>query len=418
MAGGDILAKGGPTATQIEKAKNFNVDDALAMQTIEAGRTLDNKITLFNGQWADMTIEEIAIFSQSAGYDGLELCTWGNSLDVDRMVGPGGNEYIGKVLDILRAHEQGVWAISGHLVGQFISNPEQMIDEELLGFLPPGERKQDVDNIQLYAVEQMVKTVRAAENFRKVAAEKFGEKEGAERYNPSVITGFTGSPIWHRLYPFPDMAPSRIDQAFAFVAEQMEPVLHVCKQYKKRFALETHPTEIAFDGVTALKLLDYMDKKINGDRFGYNGDGSHLGYQRVDPVRYINVIGGEKKRLYHSHIKDVEWGKSASGLGGVFGSHLPFGHPDRDWDFRSLGRGNLNQAAIMYALAAAGYQGPASIEWEDPNFDREAGAKASQLILRGIVNGDIEMAKDGLKMYTNAANYKDTQFDKAFTAPK
>jgi len=59
----------------------------------------------------------------------------------------------------------------------------------------------------------------------------------------------------------------------------------------------------------------------------------------------------------------------------VFGGHLDFGHRDRYWDFRSIGRGKIDFEEIVRALNRAGYNGPLSIEWEDGGMDREFGAR-------------------------------------------
>ncbi len=64
-----------------------------------------------------------------------------------------------------------------------------------------------------------------------------------------------------------------------------------------------------------------------------------------------------------------------NGSNGILGSHLNFGEPGRGWEFCSLGRGDVDFEAIMRKLNQMGYQGPLSVEWEDPNMDREYGAK-------------------------------------------
>ncbi len=78
-------------------------------------------------------------------------------------------------------------------------------------------------------------------------------------------------------------------------------------------------------------------------------------------------------RIYHTHMKDVHW-SSRPTRAGVFGGHLNFGHTDRYWDFRSLGRGCVNFEAIIRALNDIRYDGPLSVEWEDGGMDREHGA--------------------------------------------
>jgi sugar phosphate isomerase/epimerase len=64
-----------------------------------------------------------------------------------------------------------------------------------------------------------------------------------------------------------------------------------------------------------------------------------------------------------------------NGRAGILGSHLPFGDPRRGWDFRSPGRGSVNFEEIIRTLNLLKYEGPLSVEWEDPGMDREAGAK-------------------------------------------
>jgi sugar phosphate isomerase/epimerase len=72
------------------------------------------------------------------------------------------------------------------------------------------------------------------------------------------------------------------------------------------------------------------------------------------------------------------------GRPGILGSHLPFGDANRRWDFRSLGHGVVDFEAILRTLNAIGYEGPLSVEWEDPHMAREHGAQESVELLRDI----------------------------------
>jgi sugar phosphate isomerase/epimerase len=67
--------------------------------------------------------------------------------------------------------------------------------------------------------------------------------------------------------------------------------------------------------------------------------------------------------------------RQLDGRSGILGSHLDFGHPERGWDFRSLGRGGVDFEEIIRTLNHIGYKGPLSIEWEDSGMDREHGAR-------------------------------------------
>jgi sugar phosphate isomerase/epimerase len=135
-----------------------------------------------------------------------------------------------------------------------------------------------------------------------------------------------------------------------------------------KFALEVHPTEIAFDIVTAERALEALE---HHPAFGFNYDPSHLAYQGVDCVAFIHQFAS---RIHHVHMKDVWW-SDTPGRSGVFGGHLVFGDRERYWDFRSLGRGRVPFEDVIRALNRVGYEGPLSVEWEDPAMDREFGAR-------------------------------------------
>jgi len=89
----------------------------------------------------------------------------------------------------------------------------------------------------------------------------------------------------------------------------------------------------------------------------------------VDPVRFLYEF---KDRIYHCHMKDAAL--QLDGTTGILGSHLNFGENGRGWDFRSLGRGEVDFEEIIRALNHIGYKGPLSVEWEDALMDREHGA--------------------------------------------
>jgi sugar phosphate isomerase/epimerase len=134
-----------------------------------------------------------------------------------------------------------------------------------------------------------------------------------------------------------------------------------------KFALEVHPTEIAFDIYTAERALEAIGHR---EEFGFNFDPSHLIWQGVDSVEFIRAF---PDRIYHAHMKDAI--TTLNGKSGILASHLNVGDPRRGWDFRSPGRGGVNFEEIIRALNQARYNGPLSVEWEDCGMDREHGAR-------------------------------------------
>jgi sugar phosphate isomerase/epimerase len=181
-----------------------------------------------------------------------------------------------------------------------------------------------------------------------------------------VVCGFTGSSTWHLIYSFPPVSPAMIDDGFKLLAERFNPILDVYAECGVKFALEVHPTEIAFDIVSAERTLEALD---NRPEFGFNFDPSHLQWQGVDPAVFIKTF---PDRIYHVHMKDCA--VTLNGREGILSSYLNFGEADRGWDFRSLGRGDVDFEPIMRELNRIGYAGPLSVEWEDSGMDREHGA--------------------------------------------
>ena len=303
-------------------------------------------VTLFTGQWADLKIEDMARMTKEFGYDGIELACWGDHFEVQKALKDDG--YCAKKRELLEKHDLQCHAISAHLVGQAVLDP---IDARHKAIVPDyvwGDGKPD--GVNKRAAEEMKNTARAAQ--------KFGVP---------VVNGFTGSSIWHMNYSFPPTPMSMIDDGFKLLAERWNPILDVFGECGVRFALEVHPTEIAFDIYTAKRALEALDHR---EEFGFNFDPSHLIWQGMNPVEFIREF---PDRIYHVHIKDAA--TNLNGRTGILASHLNFGDHRRGWDFRSPGRGHVEFQGIIRALNDIGYQGPLSIEWEDSGMDREFGAR-------------------------------------------
>ena len=149
------------------------------------------------------------------------------------------------------------------------------------------------------------------------------------------------------------------------------------KANRVRFALEVHPTEIAFDIASAARALKALKNRWE---FGFNYDPSHLVYQNVD---YIGFLKEFEKRIYHVHMKDAYLSVTPT-RAGVFGGHTNFGDLDRAWDFRSLGRGSVDFEEIIRTLNDIGYAGPLSVEWEDSGMDREHGAEEACMFVNSV----------------------------------
>lgn len=311
-------------------------------------------VTLFTGQWADLPLETLAQKASSWGYDGLELATWGDHFEVSKALSDPG--YCDGRKALLAKYGLKVWAISTHLVGQCVCDPN---DYRTDGFLPPALAGKPAEVKRKWAIEEVIRTAHAA-----------------KKLGVSVVTGFTGSPIWDLIYSFPPIPPEKIEEGFQFVADKWNPILDEFGKLGVKFALEVHPTEIAFDTHTARRLLEVLKYR---PEFGFNFDPSHLQWQGVDPARFIAAF---PDRIYHVHMKDCA--VTLDGESGIISSYLSFGDARRGWDFRSLGRGDVDFEAIIRVLNRINYQGPLSVEWEDAGMDREFGAAEAAAFVKSV----------------------------------
>jgi sugar phosphate isomerase/epimerase len=314
---------------------------------------MSRPITLFTGQWADLPLETLADKARSWGFDGLELACWGDHFEIDRALAEEG--YVKAKRELLEKYDLKCYAISSHLVGQCICDPidsrhKSILTEELWG-------DGDPEGVRQRCAEEMKRTARAARLF------------GVDRVN-----GFTGSSVWHMLYFFPPTGQEEIDVGYKDFADRWLPILDVFETEGVKFGLEVHPTEIAYDIITARRTLDSIGNHPN---FGFNFDPSHFIHQFIDPVVFLEEF---KDRIFHVHVKDSR--VRLTGRNSILSSHLDFGDPRRGWDFVSPGRGDVKWDPIIRALNRIGYGGPLSIEWEDTGMDREYGAREALEMIR------------------------------------
>ncbi|MBN2377475.1 MAG: sugar phosphate isomerase/epimerase [Sedimentisphaerales bacterium] len=322
-------------------------------------------VTLCSGQWADLPFEQLCQKVREFGYDGVELACWGDFIDVFQ--GAEDKKYCQAKLKMLEKYNLKCWSISNHLAGQLVCDPNNDSRSDMFA---PADCAGDAEMKRAWAVESCKNAARTAKNL--------GLK---------VVNGFTGSSIWHMLYSFPPVSAEMIDEGFAYFAEMWNPILDVYDECGVRFALEVHPTEIAFDIITTKRAIEAVGGR---KAFGFNFDPSHLHWQFVDPVKFIEAFSD---RIYHVHMKDAI--VTLDGTSGILASHLDFGQPGRGWDFRSLGRGGVNFEEIIRALNRIGYAGPLSVEWEDSGMNREQGAREALEFVRKVDFEPSNIAFDG-----------------------
>ncbi|WP_062349399.1 sugar phosphate isomerase/epimerase family protein [Herbidospora yilanensis] len=303
-------------------------------------------ITLFTGQWADLPFEEVCRLASEWGYEGLEIATWGDHLEIDKALSDPG--YVKRKLETLEKYNLKVWTISNHLISQAIC--DHPIDERHKGILPARLWSDDAEQVRRNAAEETKNTARVA-----------------ALLGANTVVGFTGSSIWHTVAMFPPASQAMIDRGYEDFAERFNPILDVFEQEGVRFAHEVHPSEIAYDYHTTVKTLEAIGHRAS---FGLNWDPSHMVWQQLDPAGFILDFAD---RIYHVDCKDAKV-RIGDGRRGILSSHLAWADPKRGWDFVSTGRGDVPWEDCFRALNHIGYDGPISIEWEDAGMDRLMGA--------------------------------------------
>src|SRR5436853_5733269 len=148
------------------------------------------QVTLFTGQWADVSLEELVQKTAEWSYQGLELCCWGDHFEVQRALTEDG--YCQKKLDLLGRQGLSIPALAAHRVGQAVCDPIDARHQALLPDYVWGDG--DPEEVQQRAAEEMMATVRAA-----------------QKLGVAVVAGFTGSPLWSYVagYPPADAATVR-----------------------------------------------------------------------------------------------------------------------------------------------------------------------------------------------------------------
>jgi sugar phosphate isomerase/epimerase len=303
-------------------------------------------VILFSGQWADLPLEELARKASEWSYQGLDLCCWGEHLEVQRALSE--PDYCQNKLELLARYDLSVLVVSNHRVGQAVCD---IIDARHQRILPDYVWDDGHPaGVQQRAAEEMMATARVA-----------------QKLGVGVVAGFTGSSLWSYVGGYPPPTREVVAEGLRDFARKWNPILDVCRNCGLKFAFEVHPGQIAFDLHSAEMALDALDGR---EEFGFTFDPSHLHWQGIDPAEFLRRFAD---RIYHVHIKDAVL--TLNGRNGLLGSYLPYGDPRRGWDFRSPGRGGIDWEAVIRALNEIGYDGPLAVEWKDSGMSRDYGAE-------------------------------------------
>lgn len=138
-------------------------------------------------------------------------------------------------------------------------------------------------------------------------------------------------------------------------------------------AIEMHAGFLVHSPRSALRLIAAAGVSVNFDP-------SHLFWQWIDPAAAARELGGH---IAHAHAKDLRFDVHNLARIGVLDTGPHDAHAERAWVFRSVGDGHGMDVwrPMIDALRAGGYDGPLSIEHEDPLVSPEEGARRSADLL-------------------------------------
>jgi sugar phosphate isomerase/epimerase len=276
------------------------------------------------------------------------ICKWAASLGFKGVQIPTGDK---RFIDLKKVAESKTFAdeyrgtvescgvkiteLSTHLQGQLVA-VHPAFDILFDGFAPKSMRGNPKARTA-WAIDQLKLAAKASKNL-----------------GINVHVTFSGSLLWHTVYPWPQRSKGLVDAGFKELAKRWLPILNVFDKQGVDLCYEVHAGEDLHDGITFERFLDATGKH---PRVNLLYDPSHFILQQLDYIQYIDH--------YHSfikmfHVKDAEY--NPTGKCGVYGGYQDWG--DRPGRFRSLGDGQVDFKRIFSKLAQYGYPGWAVLEWE------------------------------------------------------
>ena len=181
-------------------------------------------------------------------------------------------------------------------------------------------------------------------------------------------------------YPWPDDAMALLERQWAIAIPFWQEMASFASAHGVRhIAFELHPLHLVFNVPTLLRMREAV-----GPIIGANMDPSHLFWQGMDPLAVIAALG---PAIQHVHLKDTGIQAERVALAGVLDTTRFEDARDRAWVFRTVGRSHNAGwwRSFIEALGAIGYDGPLSIENEDPYLSNVEGVEEAAAFIRPLI---------------------------------
>lgn len=290
-------------------------------------------------------LKDICAWAANLGYKAVQLPTHDlRFLDLKKAAES--KTYAEEITGIVNDAGMEISELSTHLQGQLVAvNPA--FDELFDGFAPEEFRKNPKARTA-WAIQQLKYGAQASKNLG---------------LNASVT--FSGSLMWHTVYPWPQRPAGLVEDAFKELANRWKPILDVYDECGVDLCYEVHPGEDLHDGVTYERFLEHVDQH---PRACLLYDPSHFILQCLDYLAFIDIY---HERIKMFHVKDAEF--NPTGKQGVYGGYQDW--VNRAGRFRSLGDGQVDFKSIFSKMAQYNFNGWAVLEWECALKHSEDGAK-------------------------------------------
>ena len=299
------------------------------------------QLGVFTAAFPDLTLEEIAEWAQSAGFERLEIACWPRSHAERRYAGV-------THIDVASLDREQADRITAMLQQHGLSISS-------LGYYPnPLDPDPAVSGP---AISHIMKVI-----------------DAAMLLNVPIVGTFIGRD-WHK----------PVDENLELFAKVWPPIVRYAKDRNIKIAIENCPMLFSADEWPAGKNLatspaiwQKMWQIIPDENFGLNLDPSHLIWQMIDPERVVRDFSG---RIFHVHAKDLMIDHEGLYQHGILSLGMGWQVP------RLPGLGDMNWGRFIAALYRAGYDGTVSIEHEDRAFEGSV-----ELVKRGFL-----IARDNLR---------------------
>ncbi len=310
------------------------------------------------------SLDNILPWVASLGYKGVQIPS-NDPRCMDLTLAAESQDYCDDLKGRCAEHGIEITELSTHLQGQLVA-VHPAYDELFDAFAPPEVHGKPKER-QAWAIDQVKKAA--------IASRRLGLTSHAT---------FSGSLMWHLVYPWPQRPAGLVEQGFAELARIWRPILDVFEENGVNACYEIHPGEDLHDGATFERFLAAVDNHPSANILY---DPSHFVLQQLD---YLGFIDRYHERIKAFHVKDAEFRPDART--GVYGGYENW--TDRAGRFRSLGDGQVDFKQIFSKLTQYGYDGWAVLEWECCIKHPEQGAAEGAPFIQNHIIRPTEYAFD------------------------